>query len=204
MGNLRTAEPVLLITALFSRHTTLLELGRAELESHFGPVGFTGLLYDFTQTTYYEKEMGKGLRKHFVAFQKLVEQDVLPSAKLLTNHMEERLAATGRFPETRPLNMDPGILTLGKFLLATTKDQAHRIYLGDRVFAEVTLRFEQGNYVPWPWTYADYRQPSVLRFMRDARIYYRDRLAARKQLWALAQPGASEVEVAQRGHDSRP
>ena len=54
--------------------------------------------------------------------------------------------------------LHPGVLALGKFLLATTKDQAHRVYLRDGIFAEVTLRFQDGAFRPWPWTYADYRE----------------------------------------------
>jgi hypothetical protein len=76
----------------------------------------------------------------------------------------------------RPINIDPGLLELGKFLLATTKDQAHRIYLRDGIFAEVTLRYHAGAFEPWPWTYADYRQPCVHEFLLQAREYYRQRL----------------------------
>jgi hypothetical protein len=60
--------------------------------------------------------------------------------------------------------------------LATTKDQAHRIYLRDGIFAEVTLRFQAGAFEPWPWTYADYREDFVREFLREARTYYRSRL----------------------------
>ncbi len=63
-------------------------------------------------------------------------------------------------------------------MLATTKDQAHRVYLGGGIYAEATLRFEAGAFVPWPWTYADYRQPAVLEFLRDARASFHDRLRA--------------------------
>ncbi|MHB1423610.1 MAG: DUF4416 family protein, partial [Gemmataceae bacterium] len=76
----------------------------------------------------------------------------------------------------RPLNVDPGLLELGKFLLATTKDQAHRVYLRDGIFAEVTLRYHAGAFEPWPWTYADYRLACVHEFLQQAREYYRQRL----------------------------
>ena len=61
------------------------------------------------------------------------------------------MAATGSHAEPRPLNLDPGLLTLGKFMLATTKDQGHRIYLRDGIFAEVTLHYQAGTWEPWPW-----------------------------------------------------
>jgi Domain of unknown function (DUF4416) len=86
--------------------------------------------------------MGAGLQKHFLVFENLIDA-ALPDVKLRTDGRERELAAAGLYPEPRPLDLDPGVLTLGKFLLATTKDQAHRVFLRDGIFAEATLRFEQ-------------------------------------------------------------
>jgi hypothetical protein len=120
--------------------------------------------------------MGRDLRKQFLAFAHLIDAADLAPIKLQTNDLERRLAETATFPEDRPINLDPGLLNLGKLMLATTKDQAHRIYLRDGIFAEVTLRFEQGAFQPWPWTYADYREPELHRFLLEARGYYKQRL----------------------------
>jgi hypothetical protein len=60
--------------------------------------------------------------------------------------------------------------------LATTKDHAHRIYLRQGIFAEVTLYYEGKQFRPWPWTYRDYRQPLVLDFLEQVRTWYRRRL----------------------------
>ena len=76
------------------------------------------------------------------------------------------------------MNLDPGYLVLGKFVLATTKDQAHRLYLRDGIFAEVTLHFQAGAYRPWPWTYADFRIEEVIGFLGAARNYYKAGLAS--------------------------
>ena len=121
--------------------------------------------------------MGTELRKQIVAFHRLVAPDCLPDVKRLTNALEQELAESGTYPEARPLNLDPGLLVLGKFLLATTKDQQHRIYLRDGIYAEVTLRFQAGAWEPWPWTYADYREPFVRAWLLEARQFYRRRLA---------------------------
>src|SRR5207237_2006651 len=123
-----------------------------------------------------QADMGAGPLKKFLVFDNLVGLDALPDAKQRTNLLEAELADAGVFPEHRPLNLDPGLLSLGKFQLATTKDQAHRIYLRDGIFAEVTLRFADGAYEPWPWTYADYQLESVRGFLGQARDYYRRRL----------------------------
>jgi hypothetical protein len=170
---------MLLIVAAFSRHGDALTWARERLEQLFGPVGLASPLFDFHQTRYYEPTMGPGLRKQLLAFEELVAADCLAPVKLATNHLEAELARSGVYAETRPLNLDPGVLSLGKFLLATTKDQAHRVYLRDGIYAEVTLRFHAGTFEPWTWTYADYREPDMLAFLNEARDYYRGRLHAR-------------------------
>jgi hypothetical protein len=176
MAEPRDQFSVLLVVAAFSRYEEALSWGRERLERAYGPIGLTSTAFVFNQTTYYAATMGTDLRKQFFAFRDLVAPDTLPQLKRETNSMENDLASQRRFAEPRPLNLDPGHLSLGKFLLATTKDQAHRVYLRDGIFSEVTLRYESGAFEPWPWTYADYRQECVRSFLREARDYYRERL----------------------------
>lgn len=176
MGQIREPKPCLLVVAAFSRHTSALEWARARLVERFGPIVLTSPSYRFDHTAYYTREMGQGLTKLFWAFADLVAPDALPEIKRTTNSLEEEIKYRRMFPEERPLNLDPGLLNLGKFVLATTKDQQHRIYLRDGIFAEVTLRFRGGAFQPWPWTYADYREPLVLEFLFQAREYYKQRL----------------------------
>jgi hypothetical protein len=177
MAEIRSHPPVLLIVAVFSRHERALTWGRERLEEAFGPVRLASDPYAFNQTAYYEPAMGPDLRKHFLAFRDLVAPDSLPGIKSHTNALERELSEKQVYPESRPLNLDPGHLSLGKFILATTKDQAHRLYLRDGIFAEVTLRYQAGAYESWPWTYADYRQDCVRAFLQKAREYYKERLS---------------------------
>ncbi|MFN4260229.1 MAG: DUF4416 family protein [Gemmataceae bacterium] len=176
MAEPRIPDPVLLVVAAFSRHRSALEWAQQRLQDAYGPIDLVSLPYRFVQTTYYQAEMGRELCKGFQVFRHLQAADCLPIIKLHTNELERQLAELGRYPEPRPLNLDPGILTLGKFMLATTKDQAHRLYLGQGIHAEVTLRYQEGTFHPWPWTYADYRLPNVLAFLQEARNYYKQRL----------------------------
>ena len=176
MAEPRPPEPILLVVAAFSRHPEALAWARGRLEETYGEVGLASDPYLFEQTTYYEPAMGSGLRKQFFAFRRLAAPDCLADVKRHTNALERDCAASGTYPEERPLNLDPGVLVLGKFLLATTKDQAHRVYLRDGIFAEVTLRYHAGAFEPWPWTYADYRLPCVQEFLLRARDFYRQRL----------------------------
>jgi hypothetical protein len=176
MASVRDHLPVQLIVAVFSRHPAALDWAKERLAEKFGPIVLASEGYHFNQTRYYEATMGTDLVKRFLVFDRLVAPNCLPEVKHCTNELEEELRRCGRFPEARPLNLDPGTLEMGKFMLATTKDQAHRIYLDRGILAEVTLRFEAGEYVPWPWTYADYRQESVRAFLGQAREIYSRRL----------------------------
>jgi hypothetical protein len=178
MGASRVPPPSLLVVAAFSRHGAALDEARAALAERYGPVALVSEDYDFHHTAYYAATMGAGLRKRLLAFEPLVSADCLADVKRHTIGLEQQIADSGRFPEARPINLDPGLVQLGKFLLATTKDQAHRIYLRDGIFAEVTLRFQAGAFEPWPWTYADYREPAVCTFLNTVRAYLHERTRA--------------------------
>lgn len=182
MPRQRSRLPVLLVTAVFSRHKEARDWARQRLEQAFGPVGLASPAFSFHHTDYYEETMGKDLSKQFLAFHDLVAEDCLVAVKQRTLGLEKELAQLQMFPESRPVNIDPGLLTLGKFLLATTKDQSHRIYLGQGIYAEVTLRYHGHQFEPWPWTYADYREPALQEFLQQARDYYRQRLFDKQNL----------------------
>ena len=178
----RSPTPALFVLAAFSRYEDAFLAARTELEHSFGPIALTSEPFAFDQTAYYEPTMGPGLRKCLWAFHDLIVPDRLPELKHHTNALEASISASGSYAEARPINLDPGYLVLGKFLLATTKDQAHRVYLRDGIYAEVTLRYHAGAFHPWDWTYADYRLPEVLAFLEQARTFYRGRLASARSL----------------------
>ncbi|HEV3146920.1 MAG TPA: DUF4416 family protein [Gemmataceae bacterium] len=166
----------LLVIAAFGRHAEALAWARRRVEELFGPIGLESEPYPFHHTAYYTATMGPDLRKQLWVFERLVPLESLATHKVATIQLEEELSTSGQFPEPRPLNLDPGLLNLGKFMLATTKDKDHRIYLRDGIFAEVTMRYCDKEYVPWAWTYADYREDHVRDFLNRAREYYKERL----------------------------
>jgi hypothetical protein len=67
------------------------------------------------------------------------------------------------------VNLDPGLLTPENFILATGKNFSHRVYLGNGVFADLTLVYRNGGFHPLPWTYPDYASEEVRSLLRDLR-----------------------------------
>lgn len=177
MGIIRPRQNVLLLTAAFSRHGEVFQWLREQSEKAWGPIALESPMFDFANTEYYERTMGPGLKKQFWAFEKLAPPNCLPEVKIQSNAWEEELAASGRYPDERPLNMDPGYMTLGKLVLASTKDHAHRIYLDRDIFAEVTLYYRDGDWRSNPWTFADYRAFDYYDFFDECRNYLRKQLA---------------------------
>jgi hypothetical protein len=176
MASIKPVVPALLVTAAFSENLSLINWGMEQMMRYLGPIALESEPFDFNQTSYYSKEMGPQLFKKLFAFADLVDPSKLADIKNMTNEIESTSHSTSLSEQPRPLNLDPGLLNLGKFMLATTKDQAHRIYLKDGIFAEVTLHFQDKEFVEWPWTYADYRTEHVKAFLKKARSFYKDKL----------------------------
>ncbi len=178
MSSFRTHRPVLLVTAVFSRYDEALDWAATCCAEHWGPIALQSPRFDFTDTPYYERTMGPGLRKCFFAFRDLVDPAALIRCKHQSNAWEEDCRTAHAWPEARPLNLDPGYLTEAKFVLASTKDRDHRLYLGDGVFAEQTLFYQRGAWRPREWTYPDYRRADYHQFFDRCRAYLRERYAA--------------------------
>src|SRR4051812_4090058 len=169
MGEIHAPAPALLIFAASSRYEAALDWARDRAVQVHGPIAFLSQPFDFTETEYYAATMGIGLKKQFFAFKRLIDSAQLAGIKRHTNDWETEYAALGRHPEPRPLNLDPGYITPAKLVLASTKDHAHRIYLGDGIFAEVTLVYRQRKWQPLEWTYPDYRRDDYQRFFVECR-----------------------------------
>jgi hypothetical protein len=169
MGEPHAPSPALLIIAASSRYDDALAWGRHQAERELGPLAAASDAFDFTETNYYAAEMGEGLKKQFWAFSKPINPGRLAAIKLTTNLWEAEYAGARQHPEPRPLNLDPGYVTLAKLVLASTKDHAHRIYLADGIYAEVTLSYRGGAWQPFEWTYPDYRRADFHAFFTHCR-----------------------------------
>jgi Domain of unknown function (DUF4416) len=150
---------------------------RQHLEATHGRIDQETALLPFAATRFYEREMGPALQRLFWSFEALIAADALAGVKHETNALEQTYAMHAGQEWHRRVNLDPGYVDLAKLVLATTKDRQHRLYLGQGIYAEVTLRFTGGRFMPWEWTYPDYRTPEYLAFFDAVRQRYRQQLA---------------------------
>jgi hypothetical protein len=60
-----------------------------------------------------------------------------------------------------------------RFILATGKEYAHRIYIGRKIYADLTLIYSKKiGFQTLDWTYPDYASKSMLSFLSKARDKY--------------------------------
>ncbi len=161
-------EPVTLVCGLLSARPEILDEAEAQLVGRYGPVDVRSSDIDFDFTSYYEPQMGRGLTRRFVSFARKVDPGRLAEIKRATNALEAEAARAHAFA-ARPVNLDPGYISPAKLVLASCKDRAHRIYLGQGIYAEITLRFRGGRFQPVETTYPDYRTAAYIEFFAAVR-----------------------------------
>lgn len=177
VGSVKLPPRAKLIAAVMVNDSGLFDTVRQELENRFGPIDLRSDIYPFTFTSYYEGEMGAGLQKQIVSFEQLIEKDSLSTSKLQTNQIEEYFAELHGDRFHRRVNIDPGYVNEAKLILASTKNFSHRVYIGDGIFAEVTLRYlRKVGYQSLEWTYPDYKTDGVRTFLERVRDRYMEQV----------------------------
>jgi len=172
MGEIRTPELVTPIASVFTSDELLFEAVREALCERLGSCIYSSPVLPFNYTDYYESEMGVGLKRRIFAFLKLLDQGELPALKHWSNQLEQHWLLNGR----RRVNVDVGYISLGKLVLASTKDHSHRVYLSNGIYGEVTLRFIRRHFEPWPWTYPDYASPEYCKIFEEIRELHRKKM----------------------------
>jgi hypothetical protein len=168
MGAPEVPKPAKLMMSLISAEDGLMMNAVRDLKSIYGEVDLLTDLLPFDFTMYYDEEMGSPLFRRFIAFKELVPQEALADIKVQTNGIEQRYSRDG----CRRVNIDPGVLSTDNLVLATTKGCAHRPYLRDGIYADLTLIFLNRSFRPLEWTYPDYRQGEVIELINALRRSY--------------------------------
>ncbi len=175
---MRPKEPdkVKLFISLFTAERALFSEALRRLEKRFGPLDVLSGPLEFKSTDYYEEEFGQGLARKAVSFEELVCADELAEIKLFTNAIEDEFLSFGK---KRRVNIDPGVLSLERLVLASCKNFAHRVYLGSGVFAELTLIYMRSGWKPLEWTYPDYKDERMRQILTRMRMRYAFRMGKR-------------------------
>lgn len=169
MGIAKRPLPARLVMGFLAKDASLVERIRPRLERIYGEESEVLAAFPFRFTNYYQDELGNSPVRAFVAYKRLIERETIPDIKLQTNAIELEFAGECRTGALRPVNLDPGYITLGQFFLATTKDQRQRVYLRDGIYVEPTLYFQDGHFHAFPWTYRDYQSAEYISFLESVR-----------------------------------
>ncbi|MGD0236402.1 MAG: DUF4416 family protein [Syntrophorhabdales bacterium] len=176
MGTIKRPPSVAYFASLIFNDRGPMAAVEKELGDFLGPVQDRSGTKPFFHSDYYEREMGKNLSRYFLLFEPLASREQLPEVKLRTNEVEACHARQGN----RTVNIDPGYIALEQVVLATTKGYAHRLYLGNGIFGDLTLIFENGGYHGLPWTYPDYRSDEIIALCNGWRQRYKELLRWQK------------------------
>jgi hypothetical protein len=135
-----------------------------------GEADFTGPPHPFDMTDYYEEEMGPGLSRVIVSFERLGAAPDLVEVKLSVDRLEEKLSG----PAGRTVNIDPGYIDYFKAVLASFKEGPQKIYLGSGVYADPVLMFEDHEWRVLPWSFPDFRKGLYMEEFGAIRRIYRE------------------------------
>lgn len=138
----------------------------------FGPIDSVSNEYAFDITDYYEKEMGKDLKRKFISFEKLTEPHKISMIKRITNIVE--LGYSDK--SGRRINLDPGYLDLDKFVLASAKYGRQKIYLSGGIYADPTLYYFNKSYHAFDWSFPDFSSGIYHPYFMSVRILYKKQI----------------------------
>jgi len=177
VGKIFLPKPAKLIISMFTSDKRLFSLYKEELIKRFGEVDIESNIQPFNFTDYYEKEFGKNLIQKLFSFSALIKQEELTEIKIITNGIENNFKKVNiknniTHPK-RKINLDPGYITLDKYILASTKNGPSRIYLNQGIYAEITLRFINKSFVTCEYTYPNYKTNEYIIFLNSVRQKYK-------------------------------
>ncbi|MDQ7823542.1 MAG: DUF4416 family protein [Candidatus Eremiobacteraeota bacterium] len=169
MAGITSVPPVKLFAGVLYRDEAFFSHARQALEEAFGPADYVGSPLAFDPTDYYEEEMGRGLMRRFLSFERLMDPGSLASVKLHTNSIEDTLSDRGR----RAVNIDPGYLDYRKVVLASAKYGPHKIYVGQGIYADLTLIYGKGRFSPLEWSFPDFRDGRYDGILMEIRTLFK-------------------------------
>ena len=170
MGIPQAFEREKLIIGVIYHDKDILAAATEILIEKFGAIEDKSVEYSFSRnfSSYYDAELGGEGTRVIYSFRDTVDPEQQAEIKEFTNDLENSFLGEGG----RLINLDPGLMSHGRFMLATTKDASFRIPLKRGIYTEMTLFYARGSWQKLPWTYMDYQSETVISFLEKVRKKY--------------------------------
>jgi hypothetical protein len=166
------AKPVKYFVGALFTDIHLLNKSINDMEGSFSHVDLQSDDFPFDITDYYNKEMGEPIFRRFLSFAELRSPGEIGEAKLTSNATENKYKVNGK----RKVNLDVGYIDYDKVVLASTKYGIHKIYIGKGIYADMTLHYEKGKFIPYPWAFIDFKIDRYYKFFLELRELYKNQL----------------------------
>jgi len=168
-------EPVKLFHGILYSNEQLLVEAKERLTENFGKIDYTSSIFLFDLTGYYEEEMGSPIHRIFISHEPMIHPKQLAEIKITTNKIENELSSESN----RKVNIDSGYMDVCKVVLASAKYNGQKIYLDSGIYADLTLYYEKGKYLHYPWSFPDFRSGEYNR----AFLMIRERYKIQHKTW---------------------
>ncbi len=139
-----------------------LHWAKEKLVETWGPVERESGAFPFDWTDYYH-EIAPDLSRVFWSFAGLC------GASELRLWKRQAIGVEGASGAQRRVNIDPGYVDGARLVLASTKDHAHRIWLGEGIFAELTLCYRKKGWQSFYYTFPDFKSDRYHPFLSQVR-----------------------------------
>lgn len=166
-------KPVKLFFAILFSDNEKLKRAELMLSEKFGEIDFRSQVFDFSETDYYNEEMGENIKRIFISISKLISPDKILIAKKESAEIEKMLSVEGK----RKVNIDPGYIDLNKVVLATFKGGGCKVYIGEGVWIDIMLRYEKGKFQSFPWTFPDFAKSKYSEVLLSIRKIYKQQIS---------------------------
>ncbi|WP_298771697.1 DUF4416 family protein [uncultured Fibrobacter sp.] len=127
------------------------------LERTWGKIRHKGKLFAFDRTPYYTPEMGDGLYRGVVSFEKEIPPETIAAEKERSNALELTMAQASS-PDARRVNIDIGYMDLDKVVLPSYKRGPFKLYAGEGVWLDMLLTYAKGEFHPTSWAFEDFKR----------------------------------------------
>ena len=168
--------PVKLIVGVLYPDEALWSWTKNALTALWGSPEYESAPFLFSSLTDYYADIAPVLFRRFLSFKTLRDAGKLQEWKHAACETEEESGTP------RKVNIDPGYVNGARLVLASTKDHAHRIYIGGGIHAEVTLRYKRKRWTPFDYTFPDFADGRYNDFLSLVRNRWLDEMAARRLL----------------------